>query len=270
MQLTGTNRPRTYHKNATRPLCGSEGSGTHCTCPQPRAGAHRNLHRVTAVIARGKRPVPFRTRKLSLCAPMVLHPPGCGRVGRRRNNIPKRGSPREIVGGPLFGVPAPRLPFLRDQRAACCSGSGAGALRWPPTIRPSVVGQSTQDGLNHHVDRVRRIHPKAVCVPGRTTVGPKARLFGGRSHDLVRSPPFFVTEGGRRRATPPRRHRSKAERRRVRRLARRPRRLAGARRSRDDDEHATTVPGPVFVHSMTTVARRCRSPGAYRTGQQRG
>src|ERR1700712_1749060 len=50
-----------------------------------------HLHRVTAVTARGKRPVPFRTRKLSLSAPMVLHPPGCGRVGRRRNTIPNRG-----------------------------------------------------------------------------------------------------------------------------------------------------------------------------------
>jgi hypothetical protein len=33
----------------------------------------RYLPRVTAVIAKGKRPVPFRTRKLSPSAPMVLH-----------------------------------------------------------------------------------------------------------------------------------------------------------------------------------------------------
>lgn len=31
-----------------------------------------NLHRVTAATAAGKRPVPFRTRKLSLPAPMIL------------------------------------------------------------------------------------------------------------------------------------------------------------------------------------------------------
>jgi len=31
------------------------------------------LPRVTAVIAKGKRPAPFRTRKLSPSAPMVLH-----------------------------------------------------------------------------------------------------------------------------------------------------------------------------------------------------
>src|SRR3954464_7270891 len=43
--------------------------------------------RVTAAIARGKRPDPSRTRKLRPAAPMVLHPGGCGRVGHRRNTI---------------------------------------------------------------------------------------------------------------------------------------------------------------------------------------
>ena len=40
--------------------------------------------RVTAAIANGKHPDPYRTRKLSRSAPMVLQPTGCGRVGRRR------------------------------------------------------------------------------------------------------------------------------------------------------------------------------------------
>ena len=42
------------------------------------------VYRVTVVIASGKRPVTFRTRKLRLTAPMVLHSGGCGRVGHRR------------------------------------------------------------------------------------------------------------------------------------------------------------------------------------------
>ena len=37
-------------------------------------------------MAAGKRPVPFRTRKLSPPAPMVLLPGGSGRVGYRRPN----------------------------------------------------------------------------------------------------------------------------------------------------------------------------------------
>jgi hypothetical protein len=40
----------------------------------------------------GKRPVPFRTRKLSPPAPMVLHSPECGRVGHRRTYLPDRAS----------------------------------------------------------------------------------------------------------------------------------------------------------------------------------
>src|SRR6201992_3223424 len=42
------------------------------------------LHRVSAVIAMGKHPVPFRTRKLSPSAPMVLRGGPRGRVGHRR------------------------------------------------------------------------------------------------------------------------------------------------------------------------------------------
>ena len=38
----------------------------------------------SVVLAKGSHPFPFRTRKLSLSAPMVLHGRLCGRVGRRR------------------------------------------------------------------------------------------------------------------------------------------------------------------------------------------
>src|SRR5688500_6244119 len=54
-------------------------------------------------MARGKRPVPFRTRKLSLSAPMVLPWRRGGRVGRRRTIIPDRGS--SIRAGAPVGVP---------------------------------------------------------------------------------------------------------------------------------------------------------------------
>src|SRR5688500_8065564 len=48
-------------------------------------------------MARGKRPVPFRTRKLSLSAPMVLPWRRGGRVGRRRTTIPE-GAPASVLG----------------------------------------------------------------------------------------------------------------------------------------------------------------------------
>ena len=50
------------------------------------------VHNVTAAIAARKHPDPSRTRKLSQPAPMVLHPTGCGRVGRRRTTFRRMGT----------------------------------------------------------------------------------------------------------------------------------------------------------------------------------
>ena len=57
--------------------------------PHMRVRGFVEVERVTAAIAKGKHPAPFRTRKLSLSAPMVLQPRGCGRVGRRRTSFEK-------------------------------------------------------------------------------------------------------------------------------------------------------------------------------------
>ena len=56
------------------------------------------------LIAAGKRPVPFRTRKLSPPAPMVLHSGGCGRVGYRRPNNFKHSTPPWTLYGPRRGA----------------------------------------------------------------------------------------------------------------------------------------------------------------------
>ena len=66
---------------------------------------------VTAVIAVGKRPVPFRTRKLSLPAPMVLPSEGGGRVGRSRTHLNRR-APHHMVWGSSHTrtrLPGPRI-----------------------------------------------------------------------------------------------------------------------------------------------------------------
>src|SRR5689334_23500419 len=68
---------------------------------------------VPVVIAAGKRPATFRTRKLSPPAPMVLHSGGCGRVGHRRTQRQRR-DPTSL--GPSFlcltsgAAAAPRRP----------------------------------------------------------------------------------------------------------------------------------------------------------------
>ena len=86
------------------------------TPPAGRGVAARD--RVAAVIAAGTRPdFPFRTRKLRLPAPMVLHPPGCGRVGHRRQTTTKGGAaqrpPPFFLSATVFSSPATartRLP----------------------------------------------------------------------------------------------------------------------------------------------------------------
>src|ERR1700747_2555746 len=68
---------------ASRPLCGSGDA----------VGLH--LNSVSVAIAKGKHPVPFRTRKLSPSAPMVLRGGPRGRVGRCRTYV-KRVAPDEV------------------------------------------------------------------------------------------------------------------------------------------------------------------------------
>ena len=52
--------------------------------PIPPGSSRGRSTRFAAAMARVRRPVPFRTRKLRPCTAMVLHPRGCGRVARRR------------------------------------------------------------------------------------------------------------------------------------------------------------------------------------------
>lgn len=129
-----TNHHNRLHGREAR-ACATKQPHTWCVCPRPHAVPNQHTHRVwtvtdktteqlnssmlgtpptnpdntgsvsgcvcsarvTAAIAKGKHPVPYRTRKLSLSAPMVLQPRGCGRVGRRRTYIVEEGSP---LGGP--------------------------------------------------------------------------------------------------------------------------------------------------------------------------
>ena len=80
-----------------RSRCNPTDLPAHPTSHQARTRGVRQVARVTAVIAWGKRPVPFRTRKLRPTAPMVLHPRECGRVGHRRTTITGK-RPHPTVG----------------------------------------------------------------------------------------------------------------------------------------------------------------------------
>jgi hypothetical protein len=112
-------------QDCSRPLCGSQQTEPQqhntdtpaptndprsCTVRASRPHTHptfvgdQGVARVSAAIARGKRPDTFRTRKLRLAAPMVLQGRPCGRVGHRRTHIeewpPEDGWPF-LVNGPL-------------------------------------------------------------------------------------------------------------------------------------------------------------------------
>ena len=69
------------------------------------------------IIARGKRLVPFRTQKLRLFAPMVLHFCGCGRVGRCRFIFEKDPVSRDAGSFVIYAVPL-------------LGALGLGLLRW--------------------------------------------------------------------------------------------------------------------------------------------
>src|SRR6185312_16930965 len=93
-QLTGTNRPRAWLTHLQILL------RVHCAVPGLRPGKPNNSIGFPAAIAKGKHPVPFRTRKLSSSAPMVLRGRPRGRAGHRRNTHSERGSTH--IGSSLF------------------------------------------------------------------------------------------------------------------------------------------------------------------------
>src|ERR671928_777369 len=88
VELTGTNRPSGLTHTSFEGCVKQEmfaftvrfpGHGRELTTPRTPG-----LIGVSVVMAKGKHPVPFRTRKLSPSAPMVLRGRPRGRVGHRR------------------------------------------------------------------------------------------------------------------------------------------------------------------------------------------
>src|SRR5918998_6882604 len=112
----------------SRPLCGSEQPTSQPWLP--------HVHRVTAAMARGKRPATFRTRKLSLSAPMVLPWRRGGRVGRRRTTIPNGGQsyvlwpPFVFVSGHSVGMqPMSAANLKRYRKLMTSPRRGSGGAR---------------------------------------------------------------------------------------------------------------------------------------------
>ena len=105
------------------------------------------------LIAAGKRPVPFRTRKLSPPAPMVLPPGGGGRVGYRRPNnftpTPATHQPRCAAGALLYTpyTTDSRTPQLRIADTALQAPTHSATQTSQRAGRPSPVADNTGNAL---------------------------------------------------------------------------------------------------------------------------
>ena len=103
--------------------------------PIPPGSFRGRSTRFAAAMARVRRPVPFRTRKLRPCTAMVLHPRGCGRVARRRFHtirFPPVEPPR-APGGILVFFPHARA------RGPDGGADGQGKAGKAPQRRPCAV-----------------------------------------------------------------------------------------------------------------------------------
>ena len=185
VELTDPKRPRGL-PHAPRPT--KRGWARDCWCSRPlccsghtdRKPRPRGLRRpvsetVPVAMAEGKHPVPYRTRKLSLPAPMVLHAGACGRVGdRRTTHHPRRGpgTPPRAPPPPAGGQPfnnhtstrhPTRQPGPPDNRDHQTTGQPTGR-----TPTPDRTTDNTTRPDPAPATRTRQHHQPPTKPTGRT------------------------------------------------------------------------------------------------------
>ena len=177
VQPTGTNRSRALVDNDDRARCG--------VLPG-REPALRRLppytnNRFSVAIAAGSHPFPFRTRKLSLPAPMVLGDRSPGRVGRRR--IPQKEALRGLLR--VFG----------SGRDGMRAGDGSSGRLARPCLPPNALhrraGPAARAGRRR--DRAgARAAPRGARAaeggPGRPAQGGPGRPAGGQGRRRRHAP----------------------------------------------------------------------------------
>ena len=149
-------------------------------------------------MAKGKHPAPFRTRKLSPSAPMVLHAGACGRVGRRRTFFPKRAA---CEGGPLCCFPgpdsglAPTMCFRRSTVDACRRRPFA----WPPPPRAGVPGSRSSAVAAEPRRRAAAGSPSSAAAASRTSAvgGNRTAQWRQPAHERDRSKDRTRSTAGR-------------------------------------------------------------------------
>ena len=147
------------------------------------------LAAVSVVIAEGKRPVSFRTRKLSPPAPMVLHSGGCGRVGRRRTQLMRKPVPPFLWGAGFRCIPGLRglcrgLRWDGFGRGMAHSGRSGLVPAWAiPRPKPCMAGQQNPALLEESAKA--RLHRGAGLTQGGTSGGGLPGLLGGLVHGAL-------------------------------------------------------------------------------------
>ena len=130
VKLTGTNEPNHPHPPQTKKRGKQQEPRVHSTTPE-----HHTQHPTTVwavATATETRPDPSRTRKLSLPAPMVLHPPGCGRVGHHRPPHKHKNGRHQTPLNPSLLTGPPRQAGHIQERTPAHTNNQQQAERWHP------------------------------------------------------------------------------------------------------------------------------------------
>ncbi len=144
-------------------------------------------------MAKGKHPVPFRTRKLSPSAPMVLRGGPRGRVGRRRTSsveaAPSRERPRLRCPGLAASGPSVGPGLRRDRLQGPLGAARGGAEpavrshEWPSVKSGARAWQASRGRAAGAVAvarggtrAVRRVPPGVRAVPAAVLTGVAAGL----------------------------------------------------------------------------------------------
>ena len=167
--MRGGKNKRKHHSDDRETPCTSHGSflqSRPLSGPQPttqtpagtRASVARGMvnRRFAAAMAQGRRPDPFRTRKLRPGTAMVLHPEGCGRVARRRTQTSQ--------GGDTTACP---LPFSHTRTQPQTRPSHAATPRHTPSVNrqePNHTHDRPTPQTNWPPQTTHQHNPSARCM----------------------------------------------------------------------------------------------------------
>lgn len=132
-------------------------------------------------MAQGRRPDPFRTRKLRPGTAMVLHPTGCGRVARRRitrHTTPTGTTPAGAVFIPRHQHTHPTT--THGHRHGTWHGPRDPSNACPASHTPHKRTRNPPFVIPHHITYDTRTSPQGGFVCGNVLLISKSEIHGIR------------------------------------------------------------------------------------------